>query len=113
MPHFWRSWITGRTGISGTRRSQSKETMMRFFICDVTKDTPLPPVKGAFVVEYTHTEKLAYSDPAQAYPFADNTDWWYGHGVNHRIQDGKITREVVRKAWYVDLNTLDELIALV
>jgi hypothetical protein len=39
-------------------------------------------------------------------------DMWYGEGTNHRVESGQIKRDFVELAWCVNIDTLDELMAL-
>lgn len=49
------------------------------------------------------------NDPAKIAHYGYKSDWWYAEGENHRVEKGQIVREFPDEAWFVELNTLDDL----
>jgi hypothetical protein len=37
---------------------------------------------------------------------------WYGEGINHREEDGNSIRDYVREKWFIEINSLEELLAI-
>lgn len=38
---------------------------------------------------------------------------WFDYGLNHRVENGQITRDIPKKVAIVELNTLDDLVRFV
>lgn len=71
----------------------------------------IPPVEGAYLCELTNIDYRNTDDPIKL-PFAKGcTDWWYKEGTNHRIVDGKITRDLgYRKVWTIEIPDVMEFV---
>lgn len=39
-------------------------------------------------------------------------DWWYSRGENHRIEYGCFVRDLIWYGWFIEINTLEELVGL-
>lgn len=62
-------------------------------------------------VAYRRDERTT-DDPAKIPSAKGQSAWWYAEGVNHRIENGNIVRDmpVTRtKVWMIEVNSLDEL----
>lgn len=38
---------------------------------------------------------------------------WYERGISHRVENGHIKRDIEIEDWYIEINTLDELMKLI
>ena len=39
--------------------------------------------------------------------------YWYKVGKNHRVEDGKLTRDLEHEVWEIEINSLEELMSLI
>lgn len=62
---------------------------------------------------YTRIDERTTNDPAKVGAHLGEVDWWYGAGRNHRVERGCIKRDIDDTGWFVELSTLDELMAFV
>ena len=89
---------------------------MRFFIrrTSAYSAKPVPEateVNGRFCVD-----RRAVDDPAKVAAYLGQSDWWYGKGTNHRVENGQICRDMKYQAgpyWAVEIEDLNALLALV
>jgi hypothetical protein len=56
---------------------------------------------------YVDTDQRFADDPSKLSSRRRNE--WYERGANHRVEDGKITRDLTRHGWFVDIADLDGL----
>ncbi len=71
------------------------------------------PCDEAALGTYTFMDRRVIDDPRKI-PMESGSDgaWWYEEGSNHRVENGEIVRDIgERSAWFVSLNTLEELMA--
>lgn len=73
--------------------------------------TEAPPVEGAFLGEVMRVDTRTVDDPAKLKYAADT---WYKNGTNHRVENGKIKRDLgFDQVWMVEISTLEELMNLI
>lgn len=71
-----------------------------------------PPCQGAKWESYVRYDVRTTDDPKKI-PCHNGTDGgWYDEGRNHRVVDGQITRDTDAHDWFVEVNTLDDVVAL-
>lgn len=74
------------------------------------------PIDHATWGEYTHTDWRSVDDPSKLnFVFRDHaniSEWWYSEGTNHRVEKGRIARDFIREGWTIEINTIEELVAL-
>ena len=65
---------------------------------------------------YMRIDVRATDDPTKIPCFAGHPDdareEWFGKGVNHRLENGQITRDLEHSAWFIDLPDFAALLAL-
>jgi dissimilatory sulfite reductase (desulfoviridin) alpha/beta subunit len=71
------------------------------------------PVEEAELRDYIATDVRPVDDPKKINPELSPEKWWYGIGFNHRVEDGKIKREIKKSAWFVEIKDLEELIRFI
>lgn len=65
------------------------------------------PCKGAFKEEYIRIDERAIDDPMKN-NFIGAA--WYTEGRNHRVEDGNIKRDFLDVTWFIEFNSLDDLL---
>ena len=76
-------------------------------------DDDVPPCPEARRENYTRIDERTTDDPAKVGAHHGESDWWYSAGRNHRVERGCIKRDIDDTGWFVELSTLDELMAFV
>jgi hypothetical protein len=70
------------------------------------------PCEGAYRDVYLRDDVRLTDDPAKIrMPDNASPTWWYDSGVNHRTVDGNIVRSFTQTGWFVDVATLEDLVA--
>lgn len=88
---------------------------MRYFISRTSQwsSDNKPPCEEAFRAAYVRLDARTTNDPAKIPAHkGKSTDWWYNEGRNHRVESGQIVREFDAEDWFIEVNTLEELMAL-
>lgn len=73
------------------------------------------PCKEAIFEKYVRVDRRAASTPEEIPAFKNypNTDWWYKEGRNHRkIGKNTIARDFDDDGWFIEVNSIDELMKL-
>ncbi len=78
---------------------------MRFKV-DRSSDK-VPPCKEAIEGTYVYVDERTVNDPKET----PDPDDWYERGENHRVEHGHIKRDFHEPCWFVDIASLDDLIA--
>ena len=69
------------------------------------------PIDGAFEALITITQTMAADDPAKTFLYKHNPHLWYEEGMNHRVEDGQIKRELENQlVWAVEVSDLEEFV---
>lgn len=84
---------------------------MKFLTRRTTEYFDIKPCEEAIEGTYTHVDIRMVDDPAKI-PAEKGTDWWYKDKdfTNHRVENGQIKRDRILKGWFVEINTLEELV---
>lgn len=101
--------IAARAALASTTENKA----MKFQIYRANDyTTGLPPCDKAFAGKVMRVDTRTVDDPAKLKkPFGDE---WYRQGTNHRVEDGRIKRDMgLEHAWFIEISTLEELTALV
>jgi hypothetical protein len=90
---------------------------MKFQITRTSGGEGKPKVNGKFPLvheRYTRIDTRTVNDPAKI-PAEHGSAWWYAEGINHRVEGGRIKRDFPDDAegWFVEIETLDDLMRLV
>ena len=73
-----------------------------------------PPCPEAVAGTCVWVDRRTVDDPAKIPSSWGSPGFWFARGTNHRIEDGKIARDMGEEpCWYVDLPDLDALVAFV
>lgn len=87
---------------------------MDFLVTRTSAWLDVKPCDEAVREPYTRVDWLNKDDPAKVPFYAGRgTDWWYGKGSNHRVENGMCRREILDEGWFVTIENLDELLAFV
>lgn len=70
------------------------------------------PCKEAKRAPYTRIDERTFNDPAKI-DWVGGLEEWYGNGTNHRVTNGHIQRDFEDSAWFVEFESLDDLMAFV
>jgi hypothetical protein len=71
-----------------------------------------PPCPGAVYLPCFQVSRYGISSPDQ-FTYGHQCESWLTEGVNHRVIDGKIARDMPEHAWFIDLPDLDAVIAFI
>lgn len=65
------------------------------------------PCKNAIKKYYTVVDERTIDNPMKN-PFIGES--WYKNGTRHRVENGHIKRNLRKKGWFIEINSLEELI---
>jgi len=83
--------------------------MIRVFVGDNPENKPL---ENAEWLEYILIDTRTTDDPAKIPISYGDGSWWYKEGTNHRVENGQIKRDLKDNAWFITVETLEDLYAL-
>ena len=84
---------------------------MKFYITRTSMWSDEKPCKEAVREKYVWVDERCASAPEDIPAFKDRpTDWWYGEGNNHRVENGCIKRDMEAEGWFIEISGLKELI---
>jgi hypothetical protein len=70
------------------------------------------PCEEAKKEPYIRIDRRTSDAPEKIPAFAGkDPEWWYSEGRNHRVVNGMIEREFDTEGWFIEINTLEELMA--
>lgn len=81
---------------------------MKFYISRTSSGDDKPHER-AYRDKYIRIDTRTVDDPSKLNHPSDKTNW-YKQGKNHRVIDGYIKRDFDDEGWFIDIETLDELI---
>ena len=81
---------------------------MKFLVTRTTGSRD-KPCKNAIKEKYIYTFELSIDDPNKN-PF--HKESWYKTGINHRVENGHIKKDFEEEGWFLEINSLEELINL-
>jgi hypothetical protein len=73
-------------------------------------DDSVCPATGAYKDHFVRQDVRIVDDPKKIQFYGHTSDWWYSEGKNHRIEHGQIVRDFDSESWYIDFNTIEELV---
>ena len=77
------------------------------------EDEPMPCV-GAVLRKYIFRDERTVGDPKDVPAFLGQDDWWFKDGKNHRVEKGRIVRDIPgRKQWFLDVPNLKAFVRLI
>ena len=83
---------------------------MKFHISRVSCwDDKVSPCKEAYKDKYVRVDERTTNDPLKN-KFIGKA--WYDEGKNHRVEKGHIKRDFDDEDWFIDINSFEELMAL-
>ena len=84
------------------------------FIVTRTSGYDETPCVGAIQEEHAWIDRRTAARPEDVPAHKGETDWWYGSGTNHRIEDGEIMRDCGPILdWVIDIPTMDDLLQFI
>lgn len=66
------------------------------------------PCEEAYLDTYIRIDERTVSDPKNL-NFKLDKEEWYKTGENHRVENGHIKRDFKNEAYFIDINSLEEL----
>ena len=78
------------------------------FIISRTSDRNGTPCEGAVQQNYIRVVERAVDDPRKLKSWDRGS--WYESGMNHRVENGNIKKDFVETDYFIEINTLEELI---
>lgn len=82
------------------------------FVISRTSDSG-QPCKEAFSGKGIRIDERTTDDPAKIVAYGGKTEWWYGDGKNHRVENGHIKRDIEHTFWFIEIATLDDLLKFI
>ena len=71
------------------------------------------PCDKAFRDKYIRIDERT-TDAPEKIPVANGkSEWWYEKGSNHRVENGHIKRDFEDEAWFINIESLDNLSDLI
>jgi hypothetical protein len=67
------------------------------------------PCKEAVKLPYLRIDERSVDDPKKIAFYGHKDEWWFSEGKNHRVEHGHIKRDYDAEAWFLEINSLDEL----
>lgn len=86
---------------------------MRFAIGRTSRPDDVGPCEEAYRDKCITVDERGADDPAKVPAHRGQSDWWCERGKNHRIEDGHIKRDFDGEGWFIDIETLDELLSFI
>lgn len=69
------------------------------------------PHKDAYQRPYIYTDTRTTDDPAKIPAHLGKSDWWYEKGTNHRIEGGKIKRDLNKEGgWFIQVDNVQQFL---
>lgn len=69
------------------------------------------PHKDAYQRPYIYTDTRTTDDPAKVPMHLGKSEWWYEKGTNHRIEDGKIKRDLHKESgWFIQVEDIHQFL---
>jgi len=81
---------------------------MKYIIERTSKSSKKLPCEEAYIDTYIRIDERTIDDPKKLNGMFDRNNW-YKLGKNHRVEDGHIKRDFKIKAYFIDINSLEEL----
>jgi hypothetical protein len=79
-----------------------------------TTSSEAQPCEEAYRAAYVRHDERNTDDPAKIPAKAGiDPQWWYAEGRNHRIENGHIIRDFDDEAWFMNLESLDDLLRFI
>jgi hypothetical protein len=66
------------------------------------------PCNEAYIDTYVRVDERTVDNPEKLNGIGNKKDW-YENGKNHRVENGHIKRDFDDKAYFIDINSLEEL----
>lgn len=67
------------------------------------------PYKHAYQASYVRIDERTVDDPMKNKYIGED---WYKEGKNHRVENGHIKRDFEDKHWFIDIESLEDLMEL-
>jgi hypothetical protein len=75
-----------------------------------------PPCDGAVLEDCAYVDVRTVDCPTKILAYQGNPEKakyeWYKKGKNHRVENGFIKRDLDDKAWFIEINSLEEMVEL-
>jgi len=68
------------------------------------------PCERAEWGKYYWVDERNVADPSQVPMQLGLTSWWYAKGINHRVENGHIKRDMELKGWTIEIVSLEDLV---
>jgi hypothetical protein len=69
----------------------------------------ISPCEGAVQLPYIRIDERTVNDPMKNKYIGED---WYKEGTNHRVENGHIKRDFEEKCWFIEIETLEDLMNL-
>ena len=84
---------------------------MKFLVTRTSLWPDAKPCEEAIKEPYVRVDERTVNAPDKIPAYiGKSTDWWYEGGRNHRVEHGHIMRDFDDEAWFVEINSLEELL---
>jgi hypothetical protein len=71
------------------------------------------PYYGAVKRSIPMVDVRSTDDPANVPAYGGKTEWWFGEGENHRVDNGNIKRDFPGDVWVLECDGIDKLVEFV
>lgn len=88
---------------------------MKFYVSKTSSyENELQPCEDAFREDYIRIDTRSVDTPVKI-PFYKGDEQkanfdWYSNGNNHRVENGNLKRDFIDTGWFIEINSLEELI---
>lgn len=82
---------------------------MKFLISRTSEWGDKQPYKNAYLETFARIDERVVDDPSKL-NYKPDRENWYSNGSNHRVENGHIKRDFVSEGWFINLNSLEELL---
>ncbi len=71
-----------------------------------------PPCTGAAAGTCLVVDERQVDDPAKVPARRGQREWWYDRGCNHRVEHGRIRRDLPERGWFLEVASVEDLLQL-
>jgi len=83
------------------------------FLCTRTSEWYEKPCEEAYEKEFFRVDVRYATKPEDIPCYKNNPSKWYEEGENHRVEGGKIKRDLKNRGWFIAVESLEELVTFI
>lgn len=82
------------------------------FVIERAGSYGIKPSDNSFKVSLYRVDERWASMPEEIIAYGGKSDWWYGEGENHRVENNHIIRDMREEVWVIEIDNLTDLLKL-